>query len=96
MSFPSWALRNVYNYSVINDLQHKAAFFSISKDDMPITTVFGQIKEKASKLLLVSVYNEGFLQPEFKHKQTPSQGQGSCIAKVNPGYELRRLRNSQV
>lgn len=54
------------------DLQHKAAVFSISKDDMPITEVFGQIKEKAWKLLLVSVYNEGFLQPEFKHKPTPS------------------------
>lgn len=63
---------------------------------MPITAVFGQIKEKAWKLLLVSMYSESFLQTEFKHKSTPSQGQGSCTAKANPGYDLRRLRNSRV
>lgn len=96
VNFPSWALYNVYNYSVLIELQHKAAFFSIWKDDISITAVFGQIKEKASKLLLVSTYNESFLQPEFKHKPTPSQGQGSCTAKVNPVYELRKLRNSWV
>jgi len=42
------------------------------------------------------MYNEGFIQLQFKHKQNTSKGQGSCAAEVSPGCELRNLINSQV